>query len=92
MFGGWCENKCDGTKPDIDPTKDPNYTSLRDLYGCIEDKCVIQLGACQDDEVCEKCCESEIVPSFIIDCSSVGGTESYATLTSIYGVVLLSVC
>ena len=114
MAGEVCDKTCDGTKPDIDPTKDPDYRSFKDMvsfsntktlsptsylnesttcasmilptwillcsvytyhsfsltqYSCIEDKCVIQLGACNADDVCKKCCKCEIIiiRSFIGD-------------------------
>jgi hypothetical protein len=57
VAGEVCAKTCDGTKPNTDPSKDPDYKSFKDLYSCIEDKCVIQLGACNDDDVCKKCCK-----------------------------------
>lgn len=54
MAGGECEKTCEG-KPSSNPTDDPEYTSFKELYNCISDKCVIQLGACNADSVCEQC-------------------------------------
>jgi len=54
VAGGDCEKTCAG-KPENDPTDDPDYKSFKDLYSCVEDKCLIQLGTCQDDPICEQC-------------------------------------
>ena len=51
-----CPKTCDGTKPDFDPTDDPDYRSFKDMYTCVEDKCVIQLGSCNEDDICKQCC------------------------------------
>merc|ERR1712166_1660923 len=32
VAGEVCSKTCDGTKPDTDPTKDPEYNSFKDLY------------------------------------------------------------
>jgi hypothetical protein len=54
MAGDDCEKTCEG-KPTEDPTDDPDYKSFKELFNCISDKCVIQLGACKEDPVCERC-------------------------------------
>ena len=54
MAGADCQKTCEG-KPTKDPTDDPEYNSFKELLTCISDKCVIQLGACKEDPVCEKC-------------------------------------
>jgi len=83
VAGEVCSKTCDGTKPDTDPTKDPEYKSFKDLYSCIEDKCVIQLGACNDDDACTVCF-AEDAPDFcygidtfvsVIDCTMCSCTE-----------------
>lgn len=74
--GGACESTCSGN-PNVDPTKDPEYKQLKDLYNCIESKCVIQVGACRGDAVCSKCfqddpqdyCFGNDVFNALIDCS-----------------------
>lgn len=55
--GDVCLHSCTDTKPNIDPSRDPDYKEFKDLYQCIESKCVIQLGACQANEECNKCCK-----------------------------------
>lgn len=54
MAGAKCDLTCEGL-PDTDPTDDPEYKSFKELFNCISDKCVIQLGACKADSVCEQC-------------------------------------
>jgi hypothetical protein len=74
--GAKCQSTCSG-KPNIDPSKDPAYKELKDLYACIEDKCVIQAGQCKNDAVCEKCfqqdtgdyCYGNDAFNAIVDCS-----------------------
>jgi len=55
--GEVCPKTCDSNKPNIDPTKDPEYKDFKELYGCIEKKCVVQMGACEKNEDCERCCK-----------------------------------
>ncbi len=55
--GDVCSKTCDDRKPNIDPSRDPDYREFKDLYSCIESKCVVQLGACEEDEDCNKCCK-----------------------------------
>lgn len=54
VAGGNCESTCTG-KPNIKPADDPGYKQLKDLFKCVEDKCLIQVGACHKDEVCDGC-------------------------------------
>ncbi len=54
MAGGDCEKTCEG-KPSTNPTDDPEYKSFKELSKCIGEKCVIQLGACKANSVCEQC-------------------------------------
>lgn len=76
VAGGDCEKTCQG-KPTEDPTDDPDYKSFKELFNCISDKCVIQLGACKADPVCEQCFVEEApdycygVDDFnaVLDCS-----------------------
>ena len=82
VAGSECEKTCSG-KPDTDPTKDKKYTSFKELYNCIKDKCLIQLGACQADDACEKCFEEDApdycygIDSFVavIDCTMCSCTD-----------------
>jgi len=83
VAGEVCSKTCEGTKPNVDPTKDPEYKDFKDLYSCIEKKCVVQLGACEKNEECEKCF-TEDAPDYcygidtfvaIIDCTMCSCTE-----------------
>ena len=57
VAGEVCSKTCENAKPNIDPSKDPEYKDFKDLYSCIEKKCVIQLGACDRNEECQRCCK-----------------------------------
>jgi hypothetical protein len=57
VAGEECPKTCSDTKPNIDPTDDPEYRDFKDLYSCIEDKCVVQLGACERNPDCDRCCK-----------------------------------
>jgi len=83
VAGEVCSKTCDGKKPDVDPSADPDYKSFKDLYNCIEDKCLIQLGACNEDPSC-KACFAEDSPDYcygvdtfvaVIDCTMCSCTE-----------------
>jgi len=54
VAGEDCEKTCEG-KPSTNPSDDSEYRSFKDLYNCISEKCLIQLGACNADSVCEQC-------------------------------------
>lgn len=77
-----CPNTCDKSRPDTDIT-DPNYKSYKDMEGCIEKSCVIQVGACSADESCAACMQ-ETSPDYcfananfntLVDCSMCSCTE-----------------
>ncbi|KAG7364629.1 hypothetical protein IV203_037831 [Nitzschia inconspicua] len=83
VAGDVCTKTCDGSKPNVDPESDPDYQSFKDLYTCIEEKCVIQLGACKDDPSC-KDCFTEDAPDYcygvdtfvaVIDCTMCSCTD-----------------
>jgi hypothetical protein len=59
VAGGKCENTCTG-KANKDPTDDPDYKDFKDMYNCIEEKCMIQTAACQDDPKCVECFADEV--------------------------------
>jgi len=80
--GAECESTCDG-KPTKDPTDDPDYRTFKEMFNCIDEKCVIQLGACMADEVCEECF-SEQAPAYcygvasfsaVLDCTMCSCTD-----------------
>lgn len=77
-----CPNTCDSTRPDT-KIEDPNYKSYKVMESCIEQKCVIQVGNCAQDESCSECMQ-EASPDYcfanenfnvLIDCSMCSCTE-----------------
>jgi len=65
--GASCPNTCTG-RPNVDPTTDPDYKDFKDMYNCIEDKCIIQLQHCESSPVCKQCFEEDAPDScFTID-------------------------
>jgi len=78
-----CPNTCDSTRPDT-KIQDPNYQSYKTMESCIEQKCVIQVGNCNQDESCNECMQ-ESSPDYcyandnfnvLIDCSMCSCTEN----------------
>lgn len=77
-----CENTCDSQRPDT-KILDPNYKSYKDMEGCINQKCVIQVGNCANDESCSECmqdsfpayCNANENFSVLIDCSMCSCTD-----------------
>ena len=71
-----CGTVCEG-KSNIDPSKDPQYKEFKEMVVCIENKCTIQIGACEKDEVCDKCyqeipeeyCYANEAFSLLTDCA-----------------------
>jgi len=49
-----CEKTCDG-RPDKSVQNDPEYQSYEKLLGCLKDKCLIQVGACDTEASCKPC-------------------------------------
>ncbi|KAL7487758.1 hypothetical protein ACHAW6_013370 [Cyclotella cf. meneghiniana] len=77
-----CPNTCDKTRPDT-KISDPNYKSYKDMEACIEQKCLIQAGACSQDQSCVNCM-AEDTPEYcfanenfnaLVDCSMCSCTE-----------------
>lgn len=58
IAGKACVKTCDG-KPNLEPNNDPDYADFKTLYTCIEQKCTIQVGACEDDDTCEMCLDED---------------------------------
>lgn len=58
VAGNACESTCSG-KPNDGPDSDPDYKEFKDLYNCIEDKCTIQVGTCENDPNCKACMAEE---------------------------------
>lgn len=82
VAGDECEKTCDG-RPDFDPSDDPDYVTYKELVNCMQDQCLIQLGACEADPFCVECFKEE-APSYcfgmddfvaVIDCTMCSCTE-----------------
>uniref|UniRef100_A0A7S3PDF9 LNR domain-containing protein n=1 Tax=Amphora coffeiformis TaxID=265554 RepID=A0A7S3PDF9_9STRA len=81
-----CTNTCTG-KTDEDPTKDPDYKQFKTMSQCISDKCPIQIGACQEDDVCTDCfrdipadyCYADDFFNALLDCAICKCTDSTGT-------------
>lgn len=54
VAGESCERTCTG-KSNVDPTNDPEYKTYKELYTCIQEKCLIQVGVCMAEETCAPC-------------------------------------
>ena len=59
IAGSTTKNTCTG-EANIKPNDDPDYKEFKDLFNCMEDKCPIQVGACQEDPVCKNCFGDQI--------------------------------
>eukprot|EP00531_Pseudo-nitzschia_arenysensis_P006046 CAMPEP_0116126648 /NCGR_PEP_ID=MMETSP0329-20121206/6440_1 /TAXON_ID=697910 /ORGANISM="Pseudo-nitzschia arenysensis, Strain B593" /LENGTH=867 /DNA_ID=CAMNT_0003620737 /DNA_START=148 /DNA_END=2751 /DNA_ORIENTATION=+ len=83
VAGDVCDKTCDSKKPNVDPSRDPEYKEFKDLYSCIESKCVVQLGACEEDTECNKCFDPDApdycygVEKFVavVDCTMCSCTD-----------------
>mmetsp|Transcript_39466 Transcript_39466/g.72297 ORF Transcript_39466/g.72297 Transcript_39466/m.72297 type:complete len:963 (+) Transcript_39466:182-3070(+) len=78
-----CPKTCDAARPDT-KIDDPNYKSYKEMEGCIEQKCLIQVGNCAQDTSCSECMQ-ESSPDYcfanenfnvLIDCSMCSCTEN----------------
>ena len=86
VAGDSCPNTCTG-KADEDPTKDPDYKEFKEMSKCIADKCPIQIGACEEDDVCVDCfkdvpadyCYADDFFNALLDCAICKCTDSYGT-------------
>jgi hypothetical protein len=84
VAGNTCNRTCNG-KANVSPSKDPEYKAYKDLFSCITDKCVIQVGTCMADISCEPCFKQD-APEYcfandnfnsVIDCGLCKCTDSY---------------
>jgi hypothetical protein len=85
VAGDSCARTCSG-KPNVDPTKDPDYKTYKDLFTCIQDKCLIQVGTCMAEKSCAPCFVQE-APEYcfandnfnaVIDCGLCQCTDTYS--------------
>jgi hypothetical protein len=79
-----CARTCNG-KTNVNPSDDPDYKAYKDLFTCIQEKCVIQVGTCMQDSACEPCFKQD-APEYcfasdnfnsVIDCGLCQCTDSY---------------
>lgn len=83
VAGDSCENTCTG-KTGADPTKDPDYKEFKTMTQCINDKCPVQIGACEADDVCVNCfkdvpadyCYADDFFNALLDCAICKCTDS----------------
>lgn len=54
VSGALCTNTCLGGA-NLDPAQDEKYHTYHKMEKCITDKCIIQLGMCEHDLVCNSC-------------------------------------
>jgi len=74
--GEACDKTCNGP-PSSGHENDPEYTSYNDLLGCIKEKCIIQVGSCEEDGTCQPCllddtpafCFANAKYNALIDCA-----------------------
>jgi hypothetical protein len=79
-----CDRTCSG-KPNMDPTDDPDYKTYKELYNCIQEKCLIQVGRCMGDSTCSPCfaqnapeyCFANDNFNAVIDCGLCQCTDNY---------------
>ena len=78
-----CPNTCDSTRPNT-TIMDPDYEGYKELESCLEQKYMIQVGACANDAACSVCMQED-TPQFcyaddnfnaLIDCSMCSCTAS----------------
>jgi hypothetical protein len=59
VAGGSCENTCTG-RSNRDPSQDQDYKDFKNMYKCIDDKCMLQASACRADPACLKCFQEDV--------------------------------
>jgi hypothetical protein len=84
VAGASCPRTCSG-KPNVDPNLDPDYKTYKEMFNCIREKCVIQVGSCMADPACAPCFSQE-APEYcfandnfntVIDCGLCQCTDNY---------------
>jgi hypothetical protein len=58
VAGKACDKETCTGKANVQPSDD-QYKAFKEMYGCIEDKCTIQVGVCEKDETCNMCLSEE---------------------------------
>lgn len=64
VAGAHCDNTCTG-RSNIDPAQDEKYHTYHKMANCIGEKCIIQLGMCENDAVCNSCI-TDTVPAYCL--------------------------
>lgn len=83
VAGNSCANTCTG-RADNDPTTDPDYKEFKTMTQCINDKCPVQIGQCEADDVCVDCfadipadyCYADEFFNSLLDCAICKCTDS----------------
>mmetsp|Transcript_5368 Transcript_5368/g.10235 ORF Transcript_5368/g.10235 Transcript_5368/m.10235 type:complete len:993 (-) Transcript_5368:124-3102(-) len=65
VSGAHCENTCTG-RANLDPQEDEKYHTWHKMANCIQDKCIIQLGLCENDLVCSTCVGENSTPEYCL--------------------------
>lgn len=65
VSGAHCENTCVG-RGNVDPEEDEKYHSWHKMANCIGDKCILQLGLCEKDFICNTCVGSNDTPTYCL--------------------------
>jgi hypothetical protein len=59
VAGGSCNNTCTGASNHA-PGQNPQYRDFKNMVNCIEEKCMLQVSACNSDQACANCYAEEI--------------------------------
>lgn len=77
-----CPNTCNKERPDT-KINDPNYRTYKDMLNCINEKCLIQVGNCENDVSCKGCMAAEI-PQYCFANDNFSVSNSCVYITSNY--------
>jgi hypothetical protein len=65
VSGAHCENTCTG-RSNVDAQEDEKYHTWHKMANCIQDKCILQLGLCENDLVCSSCVGDNNTPAYCL--------------------------
>jgi len=54
-----CKQTCDRFPSKKDNIKDPEYKTYKKMFACVKKKCVLQLGSCKKNKLCNTCLSDE---------------------------------
>ena len=86
-----CPSTCNG-QPKGGHDDDPEYKTYEDMLGCLKEKCIIQVGACQDSPTCSPCladdtkafCYADPTYNSLVDCALCKCDDEDADVTKEY--------